>query len=165
MTNFLVIRGTADGGKTTTAGLLFEQLKPKASQFKLFNWAWKEIDKLHYNSEGELIDFIAVLVIDGKVIIIISQGDKPNVLQKVLDFLKDLISLSKITGINISKIDIVICCARSRNVNGSTYKMLTKRINSNNLFDFWTSKDDDISKKLSCKQKVVDELVQKIKSL
>lgn len=162
MTNYLIIRGTAKGGKTTTAGLLFEKLKQKAEKVKIFNCAWKEIDGLKHTPKGSLIDFIAVLIIKGKVYIIISQGDVADDLKGVLEYIIDILNINNKTKFGITKIDVIICCARSIDREGSTYRMLKKRIESHKRFEFWTSKSVNSADKYAIKEKVTNDMIEKL---
>ncbi|PZR14734.1 MAG: hypothetical protein DI539_18675 [Flavobacterium psychrophilum] len=163
----IIIRGTGNAGKTTTCGALYEELKKNAQFSKLYTNKWEPIDRLQYieEEEGErLYDFIAVIIIDGVLIIIISQGDVAGDLEKVLDRLKDLDFLKGITG-GRTDVDYIVCCARSQNREGSTLEMLYNRVSEIHRKEFWApEKAQDKGKMFESKKEIVSEIATYIKT-
>ncbi len=145
MAKFIIIRGKKDSGKTTTAGLVFIELL-KISELKhLVNGKDVVSNSLEYNSDtGDLKDFSAILTINSKKIAIISAGDEVNPLaNNINDFIAN-------------NINIIICCARSRNVKGSTYRMIIDTYTKDHqiLKEIWVyysidKEDKDVIKKAS----------------
>lgn len=163
MSEYIIIRAGVDGGKTTTSGLVFEALKKKADFFKLFDYNFKELDGLLYNSNGSTIDFIAIIIINGVVVIIISQGDVAENLEQLLNKLlaKDLIK--KLTNGLKDCIDIYICCARSQMRKNSTIEMLYKRIAlPENRKEFWTKRSESFEDRNTIKNEIVKEITDYI---
>lgn len=163
MENNLIIRAGVDGGKTTTSGILFEELKKDAEFKKLYDYKFNEIDTLKYSKEGNLLDFIAVLIVNGKVIVIISHGDVAKQLEGWLDLLKDTKRIKKLTDNLSEKIDFYVLCARSQMRKNSTIEMLHNRIPSIERKEFWTIKSEDPKEKTTIKKKVVAEIISHIK--
>lgn len=159
----IIIRGTGNAGKTTTCGVLYEELKKIAEFSKLYTNYWEPIEQLQYSPEGNLYDFIAIIIIDGVLIIIISEGDKAEDLEKVLDQLEDLDFLK---GVINGRADIgyIICCARSQNRKGSTIAMLHDRIPQTHRKEFWSpEKTEDAGKIFESKKETVSEIISYIK--
>jgi hypothetical protein len=165
MTNYLIIRAIENGGKTTTAGLVYEDLSEVATYKKLFNYAFEEIPSLIYDEYGTLSDFIGVLVINGKLIIILSQGDISEDLKELLEKLKDENFLFYLTSEKFSSIDILVCCARSRNRENSTYRLLINCSSEKNRFEFWTKKSEYREHMLVVKYNIVNSIKRKIQEL
>lgn len=163
MKDHIIIRGRVNGGKTTTCGALYEKLKKTADFSKLYTNNWHPIANLQYSPEGNLYDFIAIIIIDGVLIIIISQGDVAHQLEEVLDQLKDLEFVKDIAN-GRTDIDFIVCCARSQMRKKSTIEMLYKRIPETHRKEFWASeKVADKSKAQESKQAVVSEIIGYIK--
>ena len=160
MKRHIIIRGTSNGGKTTTCGVLYEELKINAEFSKLYTSKWKPIDDLKYNQKNNnLFDFISILVINGIVIIIISQGDVASGLEKNLEKLEDFEFVKSIT--NNRKIDFIVCCARSQMRVNSTFEMLNKRIPQTYRKEFWVSqKTKDRNNAKESKKALVSEIIQ-----
>jgi hypothetical protein len=159
MTEHLIIRGTRDAGKTTTCGVLYEELVKKASFSKLYNMGWDEIEGLQYDEEGALYDFIAVIIIGDCVIIIISQGDIAGDLEAILDKLTDKDFVKKITN-GKADIGFIICCARSVNKKNSTFRMLEDRIPKQQRKEFWVADKTDQKEQIKeNKKKLVKEII------
>ena len=131
MAKFIIIRGTKDSGKTTTAGLVYIELLKIAETKHSFNGKDVETNSLEYNKEnGNLIDFKVILTIKSKKIGIVSAGDVANWLEKDIDnFIKE-------------NLDIIICCTRSRNVKGSGQRMIIEKFSINNqiLKEVWSKR-------------------------
>lgn len=153
MTKFILIRGQQNSGKTTTAGLAYSELLKICEAKHIFNSKEVEINSLQYNKDtGALFDFTAILKLNSKSIGIISAGDLAEVLENEI---KKFIKL---------KINLIICCSRSRNVKGSSYRMLTTKFSKehNILKEIWVSYSPDEKDKLRIKAKSVSEITELI---
>lgn len=154
MTKFIIIRGQQNSGKTTTAGLVYTELLTICETTKhIFNSKEVEINSLQYNKNtGALFDFTAILMVNGKNIGIISAGDLPNELETEI---KNLIKI----GVNF-----IICCSRSRNVEGSSYRMIKSNFSKEYdiLKEIWVSYSRDDKEKLKVKTKSVSEIIKLI---
>lgn len=162
MENNIIIRAGVNGGKTTTCGVLYEELKKIAEFSKLYDYNFNEIETLKYSKQGNIIDFIAILIVNGKVIIIISQGDIADWLKKLLDKLEDVMLIKKLTNDLSDKIDFYILCARSQMRKNSTIEMLYNRIPENNRKEFWTIKSENLREKKTVKMGIVTEIISHI---
>lgn len=86
MIEFLIITGTRDSGKTTTAGMVYKKLLPcveKKENVRLTDGNGKLLpidDSLFEN--GKPMDFIAYLEVNGVKVAIVSTGDYPEYLEK-----------------------------------------------------------------------------------
>jgi hypothetical protein len=159
MRNYIIIRAGVNGGKTTTCRVLYEKLSEKAEFSRLYNYQFERIDKLRYSHKGNLIDFIAIIILNGKVIIIISQGDVAKRLEEILDKLTDIDLIKRITDNIINRIDFFVLCARSQMRFNSTIEMLYNRIPKDQRKEFWTTKSEDEKDKETNKLKVVEEII------
>jgi hypothetical protein len=164
MKKFKIIRARMNGGKTTTAGLVFNQLKDQADFAKVYNYNFEELQELQYSDSGSLSDFIGVVILNGKVIIIISRGDVASELEELLDALMEENLVSELTTGLSKHIDIVVCCARSQNRRNSTIEMLRNRIPEENRETFWTEKSEKFEDRFEVKEKVVSEILSGIQS-
>lgn len=155
MTKFILIRGQQNSGKTITAGLAYSELLKICEAKHIFNGKEVEINSLQYNKDnGALFDFTAILNLNSKRIGIISAGDLPGDLETEINrFIKQ--------GINL-----IICCSRSRNVAGSSYRMLTTTFSRehNILKEIWVSYSPDEKDKLRIKAKSVSEIIELIQA-
>lgn len=107
--NIIIIRGTQNSGKTTTAACVHNELiNPEGALLKLFRTAGGYMPVI-----GEMRDFWSVLDLGRKRIVIISQGDDANYLEKMMEHL--IWSYAP---------DIVVVCTRTRSVEGSSWNML-----------------------------------------
>lgn len=137
MTHHIIIRGKRDSGKTTTCAVLYKELKNVAEYSKTLTMSWELMETIKLTPEGNYYDFISIFVVKGKLIILISAGDIAGDLGEILNKLSDQGILSSISG-GRKNIDFIICCARSRNVDGSTIRMLYERITDPNArTEFW----------------------------
>ena len=87
-----------------------------------------------------------------KKIGIISAGDDPNDLErKINNFIK-------------KEIEIIICCARSRNVKGSSYRMIIDKFSKNNkiLKEVWVSHSPNRDEKETIKKQSVSEIIKAV---
>lgn len=163
MRKYLIIRGVMNSGKTTTAGLVFEKLAEEASFKKLFTLGFEELNALAYNDDGSLRDFIAILLLDEILVIIISAGDIAEDLARILDKLDDPIFLKHLIGeIQYTSI-VLVCCARKYDREGSAYRMLSERIESSNRKEFPITKNDSVDKWTN-KGAVVEAIIDAIKT-
>ena len=144
----IIIRGRQDDGKTTTATILHNVLIEYGASVKM----------LHTNENSLsvgtwMVDFQAVLDWVNKRIVIISEGDYKNRLSAIMDSL-----------IYDYRPDIVVVCARSRDVDGSSYRMLTEKyqdlIKPEN--EFWTQFVDDYSRVMEVKRPSVELIINRI---
>ncbi|MBR6439225.1 MAG: hypothetical protein IKS65_08625 [Bacteroidales bacterium] len=144
----IIIRGRQDDGKTTTATILHNVLIEYGASVKM----------LHTNENSLsvgtwMVDFQAVLDWVNKRIVIISEGDYKNRLSAIMDSL-----------IYDYRPDIVVVCARSRDVDGSSYRMLTEKyqdlIKPEN--EFWTQFVDDYSRVMEVKRPIVELIINRI---
>lgn len=151
MANLIIIRGERNSGKTTTAGLAYIELL-KLSEIKhLFDDKEVICNNLKYDDiSGDLKDFRAALTINNKKVGIISAGDFKDELKKWID---DFIA---------ENFEIIICCSRSRNVKGSSYKMLIDEYSLTNkiLKEIWISHSPNKDEKESIKMKSVLEIIE-----
>lgn len=144
----IIIRGRRDDGKTTTATLLHNQLLECGASIKLLN------TNGNYLSVGDwVVDFQSVLDFGKKRIVIISEGDDDDRLAELMEWL-----------IDDYRPDIVVVCARARDVEGSSYRMLTERykdlVKPEN--EFWTEFADDRSKMLDVKRPIIELIINRI---
>ncbi|WDF61035.1 hypothetical protein PQ462_06625 [Flavobacterium sp. KACC 22758] len=155
MAKIILIRGERNSGKTTTTGLVYSELL-KISEIKhKFNNKDVTKNSLTYDNEtGDLIDFNAVIKIKGKTIGIVSAGD-------VAEDLKAQLSI--FIQINI---DIIICCARSRNVDGSSYKMIITNFAKQNpiLKEVWSKFSPKKEEKKTVKKQTIEEIINLVTS-
>ena len=158
MKHCTIIRGTQNAGKTTTCAQLYRSLKEKADSAKLFALNWYPIDDFQYGSDGQLYDFFSIIVIDGKVIVIVSAGDLRDDLEAVLDNLDDVDFFKDISG-GFEEIDEIICCGRSVHRRNSAVAMLYERFADNNIKDFWVpAKSDDLEEAFTSKTGFTNEI-------
>lgn len=155
MAEFIIIRGNQQSGKTTTTGLVYQELLKICDNRHEFDDKEVDRDSLKYDENGNTYDFKAVLTFKDKKIGIISAGD---IASDVRVNLKAQIDRN---------IDIIICCARSRNVAGSTYKMIIDEFTkANNIaLEIFTKFSVDKNEKYSIKKDTVDKIVSKVKDL
>lgn len=163
MEDFVIIRAEVNGGKTTTCALLFEELKKHADFAKIYNYHFEEMESLPFNKEGDHLDFIAIIIIGGIIVIIISQGDVAKHLEDILDMLKDKNLIKKLTNGLADSISFIVCCARSIHRKNSTLDMLYKRIDEGSRKEFWTVKSENKKDKYAAKLPIVDKIIEHIK--
>lgn len=152
MTKFLIITGTRDSGKTTTAGMVYKKLFPCAKNVRLTDGDGKVLpidDPLLEN--GKPKDFIAYLEVNGKKVAVVSIGDYPDYLEKQIK-------------IYLDKVDYFVCCLRTRDREGSTRRMLLTNYANYPMEEFWTVHSEDEAQKYSVKEEIVGKIVSVIKS-
>lgn len=151
MAKLIIIRGHANSGKTTTSGLVYSELLKFAETKHKFNGKDVESNSLKYSKEsGDLFDFIAILIINSKNIGIISAGDNAKDLkQEINNFIN-------------KGIEIIVCCARSRNVKGSSFRMIIDQFSQNHkiLKEVWVSHADNKDDKVIVKKESVSEIIK-----
>lgn len=167
---FLIIRGKQNAGKSTTAALLYSELlkRPECDPNHLFKDHTSPIFKLvSQNSlvplgKGTYWDFAAILtlIVGGKTIrvAIISAGDIPN---DLCNEIKDVLNQGLL-------IDFIVCCSRTINKKGSSYRMLQDNYNinapQNQNKEFWINRtdEDDITKTNAAKLITVADIIKQI---
>lgn len=150
MTEFLIITGTRNSGKTTTAGMVYKRLLPQAKIVMLTDAYGRELPNNHPLLEDEVpIDFIAYLEIKGKKIAIVSIGDYPQYLEQRIESY-------------IDKVDFFVCCLRTHNREGSARKMLLSKYANYPRKEFRTVHSEGEAQMFSIKDKVVEEIVSVI---
>ena len=105
---------------------------------------------------GEMRDFWSVLDLGRKRIVIISQGDDANYLEKMMEHL--IWSYAP---------DILVVCTRTRELEGSSRKMLNEKYGSFIRPDciFEVTRTDSPADALDAKKSVAHDIVLKIKTL
>ena len=152
----IILRGKMNAGKTTTCGLVYSELVKIANKEHLFNRETVFEDSLRLTKEGKsVIDFAAVLTIGKLKIGIISEGDIAEKLNCAVEIMKLL------------KVDVIICCTRSVNSKGSSYRMILDNYAKEHeiVKEVWVKRSDKLKDKFLVKEKAVNEVVKQIKSL
>ena len=149
----IIIRGVMNSGKTTTSGLVYSELVDRAAKEHTFNTEIVNKNSLKFNEKKELLDFTSVLIIGKLKVGIISAGDIAKDLKLNI---KLMISL---------EVDILICCARSRNQKGSSYRMISEDYAKDHkvIGEFWTEFSSDPEQKDSIKKTIVEKIIYLIK--
>ncbi len=151
MTKFIIITGTRDSGKTTTAGMVYKKLFPCAKSVRLTDGDGKKLpidDSLIENSKPK--DFIAYLEVKDRIVAIVSIGDYPEYLDEQIK-------------IYLDKVDYFVCCLRTHNREGSTRKMLLTKYANYPMEEFWTVYSENEAQKYLVKEEVVEKIVSIIK--
>ncbi|MBI5539672.1 MAG: hypothetical protein HY951_06405 [Bacteroidia bacterium] len=151
MAKIIIIRGTQQSGKTTTAGLVYRELLQYCNKEHKFNGSTVNTDSLIIKNDT-VIDFKAELTCNNKKIGILSAGDIANDVRDNLNIF-----------INI-KIDVIICCARSVNRIGSTYRMIMDDFSKKNeiALEIFTEYSNVKSEKFTIKNGIVNTILKKI---
>ena len=152
MTKFLIITGTQNSGKTTTAGMVYKNLLPYAINVHLAEGNGKVLpieDPLFEN--GIPMDFIAYMEVKGKKVAIVSMGDYPQYLKMQIE-------------VYINKVNYFVCCLRTYNREGSTRRMLYTVYADYPKEEFWTEYSDDKFLELKVKENVVERIKSAIMS-
>lgn len=155
MAKIIIIRGTQQSGKTTTTGLVYQELLKICAKEHKFNNIQVDKNSLIYSENGDTVDFTAILNSRNKTIGIVSAGDVANDLE---------IEINIFIKINI---DIIICCARSKNIAGSSYRRILDKFSETNtvVLEIFTEHSENKEHKNEVKKKVVDKIVGKVKEL
>ena len=153
MTKFIIIKGTRDSGKTTTAGMVYKKLLlcacPK-EKVRLSDGDGRALPIDHALLENEKpMDFIAYLEVNEKKVAIVSIGEYPDYLEKQIK-------------IYLDEVDYFVCCLRTRNREGSTRRMLLTNYANYPMEEFWTVHSEDEAQKYAVKEEVVDKIVSVI---
>ena len=152
MTKFLVITGTQNSGKTTTAGMLYKNFRQQAINVHLTDANGEMLPVYHPLMEnGEPMDFIANMEVGGKKVVIVSLGDYPDYLEKQIK-------------IYLDKVDYFVCCLRTRDREGSTRRMLITNYSDYPKEEFRTVHSEDKSQLFSIKEEIVEKIVSVIMS-
>ena len=151
----ILIRGTMNSGKTTTSGLVYSELVKISEKEHTFNGKIVTENSLQFNKKNEVIDFTSVLIIGKLKVGIISAGDIAADLKCNIEV---MISLD---------VDILICCARSRNQEGSSYRIILDDFSEEHeiLAEFWIEFSNDYEQKDSVKQTTVKKIIDLIKAI
>ncbi|TAJ49990.1 MAG: hypothetical protein EPO58_14090 [Chitinophagaceae bacterium] len=163
MEDFIIVRAGVNGGKTTTCALLFEELNKQADFAKIYNYRFEEMESLPFNKEGDNLDFIAIIIIGGIIVVIISQGDVAQHLEDILDMLTDKNLIKKLTNGLADSITFIVCCARSIHRKNSTLDMLYQRIEEGSRKELWTVKSENKKDKYAAKLPIVQKIIEHIK--
>ena len=149
----ILIRGTRDSGKTTTAGLVYSELVNISEKEHTFNGKKVTENSLQFNNKNEVIDFSAVFLTGKLKVGIISAGDIARDLKFNIEV---MISLD---------VDILICCARSRNQEGSSYRMISEDFSKEHkiIGEFRTEFSNDTEQKDSIKKTTVEKIIYLLK--
>ena len=154
MTEFIIIKGTINSGKTTTAGMVYKELLPRSAQPHYFNKRESFTNGLIICDEyGSWRDFSAELTINNKTIAIVSAGDVRAVLKKEIEYF-----LNK-------NVNVLIICLRTYNRQGSSRQMVYTDYPDYPKTEFLTPYSRDICKREEIKKDVVKLIVEKINSL
>ena len=133
MADLIVLRGQRNAGKTTTCGFIYQDLLPFVQQHHSFNHRDVTTDSLRLTVNGTIIDFEAILILpNGKIVSIISAGDDYQLKAK----LEDHITRGAHT---------IICCTRSVNRDGSTFRMIQDDFEPNHpiVLERWVIRSAD----------------------
>ena len=151
MAKLIIIRATQQSGKTTTAGIVYQELLKYADKSHSFNNENVENDNLKYGKDGETIDFIAVLTVNGQKIGLISEGDIARSVKEKIEILLKI------------DVAVIICCARSIDRVGSTYRMMKNDYSKTHpiAFEIFTEYSNDEKLKFDIKKEIVDKVVAK----
>lgn len=158
MAQFVIIRGTQNSGKTTTAWMVYQYLSPMTDHgsyhiFSVWNGEVRTPAPIPYllnvREEDGRRDFKAILTILGKKVGITSAGDFAETVEHdVDDFLQ-------------RGVDIIICCTRSYNRENSSYRMIEEKYAPNYpIQDFWVTWDADPAKMWEIKQPTALQVVE-----
>lgn len=152
MAELIVIRAGQNSGKTTTTGLVYQELLKQAEKVHVFNNKTVSVDSLQFNDNGDTIDFTAILTIKNKKVGIVSAGDIASDTKKIITSLIEI------------NINIIICCARSVNRQGSTYRMLLDDFSQTNniALEIFTEYSENKDLKSEVKNEVVDKIITKV---
>lgn len=134
MKEFVIIAGTQNSGKTTTAWCVYQRLLPYSDATHLF------IGDAEVENHGEIVykippydnlpdDFKALLHIYGFTVAIISAGD-------IDEWLEDDIESV------YAEADFIVISLRSYNRAGSSRRMLTEKYSKDYTKEFWVDAPD-----------------------
>lgn len=163
MSQYIIIRGKVNSGKTSACGMLYKELKEDATVSYLLSSNLKQKHtKLRRGRTGNIIDFVSIHVYKGKVIVIISAGDVAEKLKEALEKLSNSKTMENLVGIPY-KVDIFIVCARSQMRKNSTLEMLHNKIPEERRQEVLTKSFDDESHQKEDRHRVVKEVFELIR--
>ncbi len=153
-TQFIIIRGNKDNGKTTLCAEIYKQLLPHAEQKHKFGKQNQKLqtvfkDSIQRDKKGRTCDFQALLTIGDKHVGIYSMGDY------VPDFFKVYVQVF----IDL-EVDIFVCCTRSRNKVKSTFRYIEETYKEFNKQVFWVDYVPNKEEISNVKQRQAKEIVQ-----
>ena len=155
MTKFIIITGTQNSGKTTTAGMVYHCLRQHADdevKVSLTDADGKDLPIDHPLMEnGEPMDFIANMEVKGKKVVIVSLGDYPEYLKRQIE-------------VYLDKVVFFVCCLRTRDREGSTRRMLYTDYASYPKEEFGAEYSEDEAQMFEVKAKVVERIKSAIMS-
>lgn len=143
-----------NSGKTTTSGLLYSELvKIAKTKQHIFDGKKVKKDSLKFNDRNEVEDFTSILEIGNLKVGIVSAGDVAKDLKVNIQMMID------------SNVDILVCCARSKNREKSAYRMILNDFSKKHeiIKEFWVEYSDDSKQKNSIKMKTIKEIINLIK--
>lgn len=151
MSKIIIIKGTVNSGKTTTASIVYSQFLSICDKTHQFNGEVVSSNSLVYDTKDNVYDFTALLNHKGKKIGIISAGD-------VLYSFKIQIEIF----IKI-KVDVIICCSRSQYRTNSVYAELVDNYRKENPIELkiFTKYSENALEKNNVKKEVVSEIINK----
>lgn len=152
MAELIIIRAGQNSGKTTTTGLVYQELLKQAEKVHVFDNQTVMEDSLSYNQNGDTIDFTAILTIRNKKVGIVSAGDDAKSTKKMIEILIEI------------NVNIIICCARSVNRQGSTYRMLLDDFSQTNniALEIITMYCENKDLKNEVKKETVDKIIARV---
>ena len=155
-TQFVILRGRRDSGKTTLCAEVYRQLLHFADKEHLFgkpecSMATVTDDSIKFDEKGNTCDFQALLTISNKKVGFFSMGDY------VPDFFK--INIHAFIEIDV---DILVCCTRSRNRGNSTFRYIEETYAEYGKTVFWTEYSPQKESAHIIKQKQAEIIVQHI---
>lgn len=135
MKEFIIIAGTQNAGKTTSAWALYQRLFPYSKNTTLFvnGQLTNSHGEVVYNEppyETQLTDFKAILHIYGYIVAIISGGDYDDLLE------------DEIESVIAENADFIVISLRSINRAGSSRRMLKEKYSQSYTREFWVPEKD-----------------------
>jgi hypothetical protein len=122
MAKLIVILGTQNSGKTTTAGMVYQELVKYANGAHVFNKKEDTVkDNLDYYANGSTKDFTAIIPIKTKKVGMVSEGDAPDRTRPEIEYLIK------------ENVDVIVCCSRSVYREGSVYQMYVEEFANHRL--------------------------------
>ncbi|VXC54996.1 MULTISPECIES: hypothetical protein [Chryseobacterium] len=132
----ILIRGTKDAGKTTTSALLYKELIKISKEEHYFNSKEVEKNSLIQTKNKNYEDFIAIIKVNGKIIVIISAGDYVWALMDEIELI-----IKSVTNLYNAEIDYLICCGKTHNRSGSAYNRILEEYPESKLHEFFVFRD------------------------
>lgn len=151
-TQFVILRGTENCGKTTLCAEIYRFLLSHADKEHLFgkpdgDYVKVTQDSIQYDNNGDVCDFKALLTVGNKKVGFFSMGDY------LPDFYK--ISIRHLVEINV---DVIVCCTRSRNRTNSTFRYIEETYAKFSKKGFWVRYAEKKQDMCSVKQKQAIEI-------